>query len=381
MGAIREMCKQSDYPSGWANCPPSSDRYFSRGTAPKSSGQAKASGQSHSSGFLQTSGQPQPTGPTQSEGKPQAADQSQASAPPQHLTDSPNNLQLYNASAGGQIRTISVRPRTIVRSVKPGYTSSGEKIVMIQPMGTSYARFVVEDGQGMRLVSSTAAGGNAALYGAQSVGIPETVRRETEIENLRDRVRGGGTYGLKFVALGEWDPRKERLPFIVVGFYHQSPSLPEVEVGISRSALRKVLAPREADRLIAESMVGDPNISLKEALLALSPAKQGEPFTQNPPLGLPASQQNPFPWPNMPQMPQQNPFQQIPAFSQKLQPPPSFPTTFFNQQFPSHMAFQSPYAQYPQQNPFIAPYQPVIDPYKQGHAFESSIPQPEEEEL
>lgn len=192
MGAIREMCKQSDYPSGWANCPPSSDKYFSRGTALKSSGQAKASGQSHSSGFLQTSGQPQPTGPTQSEGKPQAADQSQASAPPQHLTDSPNNLQLYNASAGGQIRTISVRPRTIVRSVKPGYTSSGEKIVMIQPMGTSYARFVVEDGQGIRLVSSTAAGGNAALYGAQSVGIPETVRRETEIENLRDRVPGGG---------------------------------------------------------------------------------------------------------------------------------------------------------------------------------------------
>jgi hypothetical protein len=382
MGAIREMCKQSDYPSGWANCPPSSENYFSRGGAPETPGRQEASGQPRDTGFPQIPGQSQPTGQTQPIGNPQATRQSIL---PQHLSETPKDLKIYNASAGGQIRTVSVRPRIIARTIRPGYTASGEKIVMIQPLGLSNARFVIEDAQGLRLVSSSAAGGNAALYAAQSVGIQKTVRDEEKLLKLRERVQSGGTYGLKFVALGEWDPRKGRLPFIVVGFYHQSPSMPEAEVGLSRTALKKVLASREADRLIAESMVGDPNTPLKEALLALSPVKHGESFTQNlppglpagkqnTPLGLPASQQNPFLWPNMPQMPQQNSFQQF-------QPPPSFPTTFFNQQLPSHMAFQSPYAQYPQQNPFIAPYQPVLDPYKQGHAYEPSIPRPEEEQL
>jgi hypothetical protein len=366
MMALQEFCRQFHYPNGWANLPPSGQNYLTK-----------------------------PTDQFQPESTAQAS-----------TSVSQNSIQLRNASAGGQIRAISIRPRTTARSIKPGFTSSGERITMIQLLGLSSARFVVEDAQGgIRLVSSAASGGSPALEGAMKAKIQETLRKEEDIRVLRDRVRAGGTYGLKFVAVGEWDARKDRLPFIVVGFYHEGDNAPLREEGLSRSALRKILAPREADRLIAENMVSNPSIPLKDALRMLSPAQPESLPMQQPYLGLPDREQNSYPWlASVPyQMlqtaPSQHPafaqhfqpspaaqqpfpsqFQQQPAFAQQFQPSHTqhpFPAQF--QQFPSHMGFQSPYAQYPQPMPFSAPPQPIMDISKQAPAFDSNMSVTEEE--
>jgi hypothetical protein len=89
-------------------------------------------------------------------------------------------------------------------------------------------------------------------------GVPSTVQKDEEIVNLHNKVRAGGQYGLDWVAVGEWEPTKKALPFIVVCLWHQGVTGLLQEAGVSRAALRKILAPREAERLIVESMISDP---------------------------------------------------------------------------------------------------------------------------
>lgn len=125
---------------------------------------------------------------------------------------------------------------------------------------------MVEDADGRRrLVECSAAGGYLALQGARYNGVITTTRKEEDIRRLRDRVRGGGTYGLTFVAVGEWDITKKRFPFIVVGFYHMNAQSTE-EAAISRSSLGKILSPREAERLIVEGITGHQDSSLRDTL-------------------------------------------------------------------------------------------------------------------
>ncbi|GIK07676.1 hypothetical protein Aspvir_003342 [Aspergillus viridinutans] len=229
---------------------------------------------------------------------------SSGNSQPHASTDTPgNSVQLWN-STGGQIRTIAIVPRKTTRSINPGYTSSGETIRMVQSLGRS-ARFVVEDAQGrVRLVSSAAAGGQPALDGATRANIPTTLRGEQEIMKLRDQVRAGGQYGLNWLAVRELELGKSRLPFIVAGFWHQGTTTPLREEGVSRSALKKILAPHEADRLIAENMIGDPGYSVKEALAILSPGANSH-SRPTAPLALPDREHNFNPW--FPSMPQQFP--------------------------------------------------------------------------
>jgi hypothetical protein len=172
---------------------------------------------------------------------------SAADSQPRDGGNSPGNtIQLWN-STGGKTRTIALVPRKTTRSINPGYTSSGEKIRMVQNLGLFSARFVVEDTQGrVWLRSSAAAGGQPALEGAKTARIPSTLQKDEEIRNLRQRVRSDGQYGLNWVAVGEWDPTKKSLPFIVVGFWHQGVQGSMQEPGLSQAALRKILAPREA---------------------------------------------------------------------------------------------------------------------------------------
>ncbi|KAJ5982304.1 hypothetical protein N7451_012404 [Penicillium sp. IBT 35674x] len=201
-----------------------------------------------------------------------------------------NSIQLWNAT-GAKTRTIAIVPRRTTRSINPGYTSSGEKIRMIQHLGLYNARFVVEDTQGrVWLKSSAAAGGQPALDGAKMAGTPSTMQKDEEIFRLRKIVRQGGQYGLNWVAVGEWDSTRKPLPFIVVGFWHQKGQGSLQEAGLSRAALKKILAPREAERLIAESMTSDPDLSLKEALYLICP--DAKPLT---PLALPSSNMG-YPW-------------------------------------------------------------------------------------
>lgn len=95
---------------------------------------------------------------------------------------------------------------------------------------------------------------------------------------------------MEFVAIGEWDITSIRLPFIVVGFYHENES-GRSEEAISRSALAKVLGTREGEKLVVESIVGNTDMSLKEALKSqISPGTQ-EHSSNNDPLVLPYREQ------------------------------------------------------------------------------------------
>lgn len=248
---LKSFCAQFDYPKDWAT--------FNVVTSVKS---------------------PRP---------PQASHNQSLHGQASHMpgqTMNPNALQLQHRYAGGRIRTIPLVPRKIARSVNPGYTSSGEKIRMIQNLGMTGARFVIEDANGkIRLVSSAAAGGQLAIDGARSTGVPVTMQREQDISSLRNVVRStaGGTYGINWVAIGQVDASHNKSPFMVVGFYFESPDgAPPQEAGISRSALKRILSPKEADRLISEAITEDPDMALKDAISSLSglDLRPGTGFTQ-----------------------------------------------------------------------------------------------------
>jgi hypothetical protein len=196
-----------------------------------------------------------------------------ADLPPRNTSD-PTTMQansLQVSTIGGLIRNITVKPRKVSRFVRPGFTSSGEQICMIQWLGKFSPRFVVMDSEGgMRLMSGAAAGGQPALNGAMTVNIPSTTTKPNEIKSLNRMVMSGGGYGLSWVAVGELHPDRTKLPFIVVGFWHQDVNKLS-EVGISRSSLAKVVSSKEAERLISESLVGSPDCTVREALNMLAP--------------------------------------------------------------------------------------------------------------
>ncbi|KAJ5178963.1 hypothetical protein N7492_002173 [Penicillium capsulatum] len=245
----QQLCQDFHYPKEWANL----KQWRSLHAAP-----------SPSSAGLQT---PSMTNPKQQESRHAAPTSSV-------ITQSHDNgLHLWN-STGGQTRTIAIPPRVIARSIRSGYTSSGEKIEWMQRLGFNSARFVVLDAQGMlRFVSCAAAGGQPALQGAIDAGVPTFLQDEIGIRQLRDRVRTGGNYGLFFVAISEWQTSRKTLPYVGVGFWHmdQRRNLDEVKVGLSRSALKKVVACGEGERLIAEYMTPQPSTSVKESLFTMCP--------------------------------------------------------------------------------------------------------------
>ncbi|KAJ5766685.1 uncharacterized protein N7511_004301 [Penicillium nucicola] len=155
------------------------------------------------------------------------------------------------------------------------------------------ARFVVEDNSGrIRLMSSSATGGQLAIDGARAAGVPDTLRGEEALINLQRLVRAhfAGTYGLNWVAVGEVDPTHDKYPFMLVGFFFEGPNgnPPLMEVGLSRSALKKIISPREADRLISEALTYDSNVALEDAISGLAglSIKSG-----GNPIGLPAAPQ------------------------------------------------------------------------------------------
>jgi hypothetical protein len=55
---------------------------------------------------------------------------------------------------------------------------------------------------------------------------------------------------------------------MVVGFYFEGPggNPPQQEYGISRSALKKILSSKQADRLISRGITYDPDMALQDAI-------------------------------------------------------------------------------------------------------------------
>jgi hypothetical protein len=386
--SLLEYCKQMHYPVTWADQPPSSDpssgqtenvpesQSTSNVVANPANKHANSQVRNHNGANTLA---PPPMDPNQQQTYsganiataivPQGSNTHQAfnmqGSPGTTIPQAglqPNYISLQAAS--GQKRVIALKPRKIQRAIQPGFTSSGEKILFIQPFGLG-ARFVVTDNEGnIRLVS----GSQPAIDLAKRAGVPNTLQDPAEIQELRDLVRCGGAYGLEFVAIGEWDLTSKRLPFIVVGFYHENESGRRDEA-ISRSALTKVLGTREAEKLVVESIVGNSAMSLKEALKSqISPGKQ-EHQSNNVPLLLPYGEQT-QPWwfqPNSQhygshvgfnadhaQQPYPNQFQ--PVFPQQFQQ--SVPQQQLQQPLPQQ--YQQPFPH--QYGPFAMPPQPILNP-------------------
>ncbi|KAJ5465949.1 hypothetical protein N7530_009736 [Penicillium desertorum] len=270
MQMIKKYCDQFHYPKEWADI----------------THLQKAAGSFHPSASQPQSSQASTSQPHSNQVSTSYSGSNQA------------GRQLQHVSTGSNKRTIALAPRQVVRSISPGYTSTGERIRMIQQLGIMGARFVVEDGRGrIRLMSSSATGGQLAIDGARSAGVPDTLRGDEALISLRNLIRTqfGGTYGLNWVAVGEVDPMHDKFPSTLVGFFFEGPNgnPPLKEVGLSRSALKKIISAQEADRLISEVMTCDSNVALKDAISGLSglSLKSGENSSQLPEFGLPTTPQ------------------------------------------------------------------------------------------
>ncbi|KAF7594866.1 hypothetical protein BBP40_007900 [Aspergillus hancockii] len=177
-----------------------------------------------------------------------------------------NNIPRSNTHVtNGRHKLLAFAPHVTQRCIKAGYTSTGEKIHYIQPLGIR-ANFVVQTSDGKyRLVSSASAGGKPAIEGAKQAGVPETIQDPSKVQEMRAMIQIGGHYGLFFVAPAAWDTASPRLPWFVVGF-HYSGNNKSFQVAISRSNLGKILSPRQADQLIVEVIAGHTDLPLREAL-------------------------------------------------------------------------------------------------------------------
>ncbi|KAJ5184195.1 hypothetical protein N7492_001811 [Penicillium capsulatum] len=246
----RHWCGEFGYPKEWANL----RHWVSPVAAPTSSS---------------TNSHPMPSKYSSSSANSQPAPSTSSAIVPFH----DNGIQIWNSTAGNT-RTIAIPLRTVARSIKSGYTSSGEMILCMQRLGLYSARFVVQDSHGaVRFASCAECGGQPALQGAISAKVPVFLQDELGIRKLRDRVRGGGIYGLFFAATTPWDTSKQKMPYIATGFWHidQERNLEEVKVGLSRSALKTVLSSAEGERLIGECMTGQPGTTSKDALYMMCP--------------------------------------------------------------------------------------------------------------
>ncbi|KAB8256764.1 hypothetical protein BDV32DRAFT_152919 [Aspergillus pseudonomiae] len=204
--------------------------------------------------------------PTSSQIQNQQGDPVPPQPQPQVEALSANGFPVFNApQTNGRHRTLAFAPRVSQRCIKPGYTSTGEKILYVQPLGNR-ANFVVETQDlKYRLIGSASAGGKPAIEGAKAANVQQTVNNPSEIQTIRTMVQLGGQYGLFFVAAAPWDPTSSRLPWFVVGFYYNGNGT-NLQVAISRSNLGKILSPKHADGLIVEGIVGSTDMSLREAL-------------------------------------------------------------------------------------------------------------------
>lgn len=222
--------------------------------------------------FAQPANQPnnQQGGPnTQQESGPaHPVTQSQHSA--QNGARNINAAETGTHHAAGSRRLFSVRPKKVQHQVTPGFTTFGEEIHYIQPLGNGRANFVVKTpDECYSLVDSSISGGSLAIEAAKNACKPFTTSDETKLKEYQELVTRGGQYGISFVAPGAWEASKKRLPFIVVGFYYVSAQDPNrtVEAAVSRSNLGKILkSPRQAEHMIVQGLGGESHWRLREAL-------------------------------------------------------------------------------------------------------------------
>ncbi|EGC41936.1 conserved hypothetical protein [Histoplasma capsulatum var. duboisii H88] len=174
-------------------------------------------------------------------------------------TNRPSNTT-NQPSRGRRPHHVPIPTSRVVRSIRPGYASNGERVVSAQVYGTT-GRCVTRDGAGNYYLRTAAeAGGRSVIEAALRHGVP-TIESQGW-KSLRPNLANMGEYGIEWVASAEWDKFSRRLPNIVIGFFHHHQGRYHLVVG-SRSSVAELLSIRVVDRLIAEAM-GQDDLTLEE---------------------------------------------------------------------------------------------------------------------
>ncbi|QSS62941.1 hypothetical protein I7I51_02684, partial [Histoplasma capsulatum] len=176
-------------------------------------------------------------------------------------SDGPTRESTTNQpSRGRRPHHVPIPSRRVVRSIRPGYASNGERVVSAQVYGTT-GRCVTRDEAGNYYLRTAAeAGGRPVIEAALRHGVP-TIESQGW-KSLRPNLANMGEYGIEWVASAEWDKFSRRLPNIVIGFFHHNQGRYQLVAG-SRSSVAELLSIRVVDRLIAEAM-GHDDLTLEE---------------------------------------------------------------------------------------------------------------------
>uniref|UniRef100_A0A093VIQ9 Uncharacterized protein n=1 Tax=Talaromyces marneffei PM1 TaxID=1077442 RepID=A0A093VIQ9_TALMA len=188
---------------------------------------------------------------------------------PSQPMGSPNTTSaLQVKQLGNGKAVIKSMPHTVDCTVKPGYTTSGEKIIAMQKIGAYSARFITESEDGSRrIVDSGQAGGKLAMEGASKAGVPFTTTSYGDIAEIKAALHRGESWGLTYVAVSQWDTTRvnangqTKLPYTVVGL-----SLKGSEFHVSKSVLTFLVGASAAEKNIVRCLGGDEDNGLSETL-------------------------------------------------------------------------------------------------------------------
>ncbi|GBF64100.1 hypothetical protein TMEN_6772 [Trichophyton mentagrophytes] len=170
--------------------------------------------------------------------------------------------QVAAQSSPGKKRRIAIPPRPVVRHIRPGYTTTGEKILYVGKTGFT-ARLVVEDNAGQKsLITSSEAGGMPIVEAAIEANIP--LIRSTPLKELRSKVTEMGEHGIDWVAIGKWNVFDTRNPFMVCKFFYHDQGERRTEA-VYCSNLKTLFGPGVVDKWFAEAIYPNTNTT-EEAL-------------------------------------------------------------------------------------------------------------------
>ncbi|KUL81839.1 hypothetical protein ZTR_09038 [Talaromyces verruculosus] len=204
-----------------------------------------------------------------------ANDLPQEWSPSQPMGSSNTTSALQVKQLGNGKAVIKSMPHTVDCTVKPGYTTSGEKIIAMQKIGAYSARFVTESEDGSRrIVDSGQAGGKLAMEGASKAGVPFTTTSYGDIAEIKAALHSGESWGLTYVAVSQWDTTRTntngqtKLPYTVVGLF-----LKGSELHVSKSVLTLLVGASAAEKNIVRCLGGDEDNGLSETLKSRLPVE------------------------------------------------------------------------------------------------------------
>ncbi|KAI7969659.1 hypothetical protein EIK77_005424 [Talaromyces pinophilus] len=164
---------------------------------------------------------------------------------------------------------LNIPKLSVTKTFRPGYTTSGDRIIALQRRGMWSANFVVETNGLYRIMSYGSAGGKPVLEAAKDAKIPFT---RNNVALLEEKIKQGGGYQILFVALGEWNLDKTtangnpQLPLVIAGLGFIKPEIQQEYV--SRSTLGALIGNSAAQHEISSAMGGDGDEDILSTMLS-----------------------------------------------------------------------------------------------------------------